>query len=454
MRPRSRCPAGCHSMQGARRALLSARKIRVLRSAPSGARPRSRRVVSTACGVTRPGGRCSLRRRQPARRSSRPPWAISRPGRTRAHGSTTAQSGAGTFDASSPSRGGGRVAARTSVSPAVAPWCTCFPDRSANIVAPTAQTSVPTVHLVHAPECLLRRHERWCSDRAARACRCALSHFEEARDSEVEDEHPAVARKEDVLGLDVSVNNLRGVRLLERREDVVCDRDDLDDRELSARRCRARAQRLALEKGHHQEDTSVLRHVVVDDRNDAGRADLVRQQRLATEEALALRVHGEALVQYLDRHLVPVAMPARIDGGHAADADEAADSVPPAQRASDPPLRAASNGVGEGRRRVHLRPCAKYPPLDGGSRHPNRLLIDRISPWGRKFRDSRGCAAGTARVGASLPADDGALRSPILTPNVQRPHTRTSRRSRLRSKSIMRGCANEVGDERTSSDPL
>ena len=172
---------------------------------------------------------------------------------------------------------------------------------------------------------VLRRAERQACLRHALAAR--VLHGE--RDPEVRHERGTVVQQ-DVLGLDVAVHDAMPMRVLQRRRHLGGDADRVVDRQLLLA-IEPRAQRLAVDEGHHVEQLS-RRVSRVEQRQDVRMLQAGRDLDLL-EEALGADHRRQLGVQHLHRHLAVMARVRReIDGRHPAAAELALDRVSVGQR--------------------------------------------------------------------------------------------------------------------------
>ena len=109
---------------------------------------------------------------------------------------------------------------------------------------------------------------------------------------------------------------------------------------------------LALEKIHHEEDRPVLGDVVVEHRHRAGVSDVVRGTPLAQEALANLRLGRQLWMQHLDGAALSVAVRARVDRRHAADAEQAIERPLLAKHAPDASLRSDQDRIVQLRRGI------------------------------------------------------------------------------------------------------
>jgi hypothetical protein len=141
------------------------------------------------------------------------------------------------------------------------------------------------------------------------------------------------------------MNDLLGMCSREDVEYGVGYGDDISGRELVVVPLAVCSQCLAFEEGHYEEHAPIVPDVIVDDRHDGRVIHLVRELRFAAKEPLDLGIGGEPFVENLDGHGVAIPMRAGVDGAHAADADQANESVPAAEDRPDTQEGAAREGI-------------------------------------------------------------------------------------------------------------
>jgi hypothetical protein len=181
-------------------------------------------------------------------------------------------------------------------------------------------------------EGLLGCHECGRADRTPRAGRGrCIDCLEETSNTEIQDAYLAFACDEQIFGFYVAMNY--SVRMSGREDvkHVARDSKDLSGQQLAAGSCSSRPDSLANEKGHHEEGAAFFGYIVVDDGDDPRMFDLVCEQCLSPEAPFTIGIRGQSLVQDFDRHGMSVAVHARVNGGHPADADQTDESVAPAQ---------------------------------------------------------------------------------------------------------------------------
>ena len=188
----------------------------------------------------------------------------------------------------------------------------------------------------------------------------------DAGDPEVEHLQGPVARRKDVRGLDVPVNDPFGVCGGEDVEELIGDGED---------RPRVKPLTAALHEGlqpgpvqqlHDKERRPILSDVVVHDEHRPRVLDRVGRVPLAQEASAHVLAHAQLRVEHLDRELGLVAVRRLEDDGHAADAQDAVEAVLAAQDGAEPSL---STGNLAGRHRLD-DPCGRREPA--GPDHPAR----------------------------------------------------------------------------------
>ncbi|MCO5170068.1 MAG: hypothetical protein M9894_27345 [Planctomycetes bacterium] len=207
-------------------------------------------------------------------------------------------------------------------------------------------------------------------------------------DPEVEEPHVPVVGQHDVVGLEVAVDDPRRVRLGQRLERLLPERQDLRRRRPPGPR-QPRRQRLAAHEVHGQVEPPVglLAVVAHDDRV------LVHERLpgrdLPQEARPRRRVAQEVAVHELERHLAPVErLPRAVDGAHGARAEPLEQGVLPGHDAvylgvgrarGEPGVEVARQVVGA---RVPRRRVARHRPQD------DRLerRVDRRVPRPRRGR--------------------------------------------------------------------
>ena len=152
------------------------------------------------------------------------------------------------------------------------------------------------------------------------SCAAACRVVERPRDAEVEHLDAAVARDEEVRGLDVAVDDARRVRRGEHVEQLAADRDG--HRARAARRPSGSSSwstDVPVEQLHDEERRAVLGDVVVHDAHGARVLHRVGGVPLAQEPRAHARASGQLRVQHLDGELGLVAVRGLVDDGHPAD---------------------------------------------------------------------------------------------------------------------------------------
>jgi hypothetical protein len=168
---------------------------------------------------------------------------------------------------------------------------------------------------------LLGRHEARRAERGAGA-RLVAAGLAHAGDAEVEELHHALARDEDVRGLEIAVDDALRVEARQRLEDVGGDAERLDRRHLSVLPLPELLHRLALEQLHDEERLVLLGDVVVLDGDAPGVVDPVGDVAFAEEAIADAGVARELGVQDLERGARAVPVRRRVDARHAADAEQ------------------------------------------------------------------------------------------------------------------------------------
>ena len=187
-------------------------------------------------------------------------------------------------------------------------------------------------------------------------------HLPEARDSEIENPHAAIAGNEDVLGLEVSVDDPLGVRGHEHIEELVGDREHFVLAESASVTLAAIFERFAVEEFHDEERRPILGDIVVRDANDPVVTDGVRRVALAHEARAHIGADAQLRVKDLDRHATAVAMRGCIDGRHATDAEQHVEAPLLFEHAADALAGPRDEGVEQlGRFVVVVRPVHPIP---------------------------------------------------------------------------------------------
>jgi hypothetical protein len=211
-------------------------------------------------------------------------------------------------------------------------------------------------------------------DRAERRARDrAFGVGRQAGDAEVGDHRPAVAREQDVAGLDVAMHDPADVCDTERTSDVEADASRLLRRQ-STRPAESSGQVLAFDELHDQEWLSVI-SAGLETCHDVRVAQDCGRQCLAPEPHRDVGVGDDLAAEQLDRNSpVEPGVDRAMDGGHPTDADDLAQ---PVALADQPAL------VRRGRRRVALvghAPKIAEVPETGRHRPPSALVPD-LDAW-------------------------------------------------------------------------
>ena len=222
------------------------------------------------------------------------------------------------------------------------------------------------VHLLDAPQRLLRRHERRCAHRDAGSgvgpeARGVL----QPRDPEVEHLHTAVAHEEDVVGLHVAMNDPGRMRRRQHVQQDVRELQDVRDREPPPEALGPSVGGLALEQLHHEERRAVVRLAVVQHPYDARMIHRIRDVPFAGEAPPDLGICRELRVEDLQRDAVAVAMRRRIHGPHPAHAQQRVHTPLLGNPGADARLHGVVHAGGDICHGFRAKYCARGGPVDG-----------------------------------------------------------------------------------------
>ena len=170
---------------------------------------------------------------------------------------------------------------------------------------------------------LLRRHVIRRPEDDAGARELAASHdlgSAEVDDAHLVDRRPADGGpdEEHVLGLEIAMHDVRGMRGAERVGELACDGGGLARREEPAP-SHARRERLTVEQLHHEVRRAIVELAEVVDGDDRRMTDRRRRAGLLEEARREHRVRREIAAQHLHReHAIELGVPHLVDGAHAA----------------------------------------------------------------------------------------------------------------------------------------
>ena len=182
-------------------------------------------------------------------------------------------------------------------------------------------------HIEVVPEQLLRRHVGWSTHHAAGARQPrAVAAARWLGDAEVDQLHHLgfAGRDDHVVGLEIAVQDLRGMQRVEAAQDATDDEERLAPRQRSTT-LHPRAEVFALDELHHDAGQARGRRAEVCDRHNVGVADAGHQGRLPFKPPHHVVVHlGEDLDGH--RHAEPV-VTRPIDLAHPTPAEHRLDAV-------------------------------------------------------------------------------------------------------------------------------
>ncbi len=143
-----------------------------------------------------------------------------------------------------------------------------------------------------------------------------------ASDPEVENLYVAVTRQEHVVGLEISVHKILGVRGGQDVENLIDETEHFERIQATFVSGPSLFQRFTFKQLHDEKNAAVML-VVIEDAYRAGMLHLVGQVAFTKGARADLGVRGQRAVQYLDRNTASVSVGGRVDRCHSADAEKA-----------------------------------------------------------------------------------------------------------------------------------